>query len=222
LPCAQEAVHLFDIRYPGQVHSRIAISNTVFVIIRECILPEHRSPADALLASFPFCSFLACVSLKSCYWYMRVCGMSLFFLLYFSIALRTSTCFSRLTLGNVNNMYWYSRICYCFFCLHINYSNLNYFPRDLSTKKSRVLRTQTLDYSLTIAHRLILVVDPVARALHRKTLVSCPLFSSLSFYHDTFSYSRIQLIVCSPILKRGAGAQDALSLFASLNIFLSL
>lgn len=137
-------------------------------LIRECILPKHRPPADALLACVPFYSFLACVSLKSCYWYMRVCGMSLFFLLHFSIALRTSTCFSRLTLGNVNNMYWYSRICYCFFCLHINYSNLNYFPRDLSTKKSRVLRTQTLDYSLTIAHRLILVVDPVARALHRK------------------------------------------------------
>lgn len=107
--------------------------------------------------------------------------MSLFFLFYFSNRTRTSTYFSRLTLDNVNNMYRYNRICYCFFCLHINYSNLNYFLRDLSTKKSRVLRTQTLNYSLTIAHRLILVVDPVARAsFHRKRSNPAPL--SLSHF----------------------------------------
>lgn len=139
---------------------------------------------------------------------------------------RTSTCFSRLILGNVNNMYWYSHICYCFFCLHINYSNLNYFPRDLSTKKSRVLRTQTLDYSLTIAHHLILVVDPIARAsFHRKKFSILPAL----FFSFFLILSRLYLlmfanttVICSPRLKRGAGARDALSLFASLNIFLSL
>jgi len=138
------------LRYLGEIYSRTVISNIVSVTRYSRLhFARKRFTSWRTFSVYPALFFPRLRFVKSCYWYMCVMRyvhyFSFFF--YFSNLTRTSTYFSRLTLGNVNNMYWYSRICYCFSCLHINYSNLNYFPRDLSTKKSRVLRTQTLDYS---------------------------------------------------------------------------
>lgn len=76
---------------------------------------------------------------------------------------------------------------------------------------------------VTIIHRsILLLILLLAHLFTENTLiVSSPLSS---FYHDIIPICEYNSVICSPILKRGAGARDAffLSDFVIINIFLSL
>lgn len=109
--------------------------------------------------------------------------------------------------------------------LYINYSSLNYFPRDLSTKKGKRKREkETRPSHANVRRNYSTSLDPVARAsLHRKRS-NRPLPSLITFITILSRYLRIQLCRLFPYTEtRRRRARCILCLFfVIINIFLFL